>query len=248
MRETRAIIERVRRVSADIQQLELSVDAALAQFQPGQSVFAWPVDNPGWHPYLREQWIPVAVRAGHMTVEFPPGLSYRPGQVLSLLSPVGRPIPLRANVRHMLLIAHTMPTTVILLARTLIAGGAAVTLVLHADAARYPLELLPPEVEILRGDTDWKWPDQVETLNWADQVIALAPPLAQEQVYGALYDQLYQLRHQLIPDGYVSGLFYQRLACGVGACTACQIPAPKGTILACTDGPAVDLKRLDFRR
>jgi hypothetical protein len=66
-------------------------------------------------------------------------------------------------------------------------------------------------------------------------------------VYGTLYDMLIQIRHRDIPDGYLCGLFYQRLACGTGACQACQIECRNGDQLACVDGPAVDLKEVAFR-
>ena len=69
MRETQALIERVRRVSADVQQIDLAVDPALMQLKPGQALFVRPHDQPGWEPYLRELWIPVDMRPGQLTVE-----------------------------------------------------------------------------------------------------------------------------------------------------------------------------------
>jgi NAD(P)H-flavin reductase len=248
MRETQAIIERVRRISADLQQLDLSTDPSLSQLQPGHSLFAHLLENTQFTPYLREQWFPIAVGAARVVVELPPQQRYHPGQVVSLLSPVGRPIPLRANVQRVLLIAHdTLPTPFILLAQQLIASQVAVTLVLSGTALRYPLELLPPEIEVVHGDSGWTWPDQVQTINWADQVIALAPPYAQIETYGALYEMIAQLRPGDVPENYVLGLFHQPLACGTGACQACQVTCKGGDLLACTDGPAIDLKRVSFR-
>jgi len=247
MRETQAIIERVRRISAQIQQLDLSVDSSLNQLQAGQTLYARLLENTGWNPYLREQWIPVAVRAGQMIIELTGG-TYAPGQVVSILAPLGHPVPLRPHLTHLLMIAEdTMPTPLIWLARTLIARGVAVTLVLGGLALEYPLELLPPEVEILRGDSDWKWPDQIDTLSWADQVIALAPSYAQMTAYEGLYYTIAQVHQRNIPDGYILGLFYQRLACGAGACQACQIATHHGDRLICADGPAFDLKEIIFR-
>jgi NAD(P)H-flavin reductase len=248
MRETQAIIERVRRVSADLQQIDLSADRALAQLQPGQSLFASLTENTCCDPYLREQWIPVDLLPGRVVVEVSTERAYSPGAVVSLLSPVGRPIPLRSPLLHLLLIAEDVfPTPLVMLARHLSGGGVAVTLVLGGQAIRYPLEQLPPEIEIIRSDTnDWNWPEQVETLNWADQVIALAPTVTQNDLYARLYETVSQLRHQAIPAHYLCGLYYPRLACATGACLACQIPSRKETLLACADGPAFDLKEVKF--
>ncbi len=247
MRETQAIIERARRVSATLQQLDLAIDSALAQLKPGQSLFVSPIERSGWTPYLREQWIPVGIEPGRLTVELPVGPDYTPGQVVSVLSPVGRPIPLRPKIHHLLMIVEdAMPTPLVWLARMLTGGGVAVTLVLGGQATTYPLELLSPEVEVIHSNTDWKWPDQVDTLQWADQVLALAPTYTQMDVYARLYDTLSQLRHHDIPDDFVGGLFFHRLACGAGACQACQVPSRKDVLLACTDGPAIDLKLVTF--
>jgi len=248
MRDTQVIIERVRRLSADLQQLDLAIDRTLAHIRPGQSLFASLLETNGWTPYLREQWIPVDLQPGRLTVEIPTGRLYTPGQVASVLAPVGEPIPFRANLQHMLMIAEdAFPTPFVLAAHTLLGGGVSVTLVLGGKATRYSLERLSPEIEILRSDTDWKWPDQVETLHWADQVLVLAPGYLQAEVYRRLYDTITQLRQHAIPDDYVCGLYYPRLACGTGACQACEVLSHKGALLACIDGPAMDLKKVLFQ-
>jgi hypothetical protein len=248
MRETQVLIERVRRLSPDLQQLDLAIDRTLAQIRPGQSLFASPLETDGWDPYLREQWIPVDLQPGRLTVEIPTGRVYTPGQVASVLAPIGTPIPFRANLQHMLMIAEdALPTPFVQVARNLLGGGVSVTLVLGGNATRYPLELLSPEIEILRSDTDWKWPDQIETLQWADQVLVLAPIYLQAEVYRRLYDTITQLRQHAIPDDYVCGLYYPRLACGTGACQACELPSRKEALLVCSDGPAIDLKKVLFQ-
>ncbi len=248
MRETQAIIERVRRVSTDLQQLELGVDSSLVQLQPGQSLFACSPEDDGWHPYLRKQMIPVGIQGQRLTVEITVEHVYAPGTVLSVLAPVGKPIPQRPGAKQILLIAQdTTPTPLVWPARQYISSGAAVTLVISGQAALYPLELFPPEIEILRGDADWTWNDQVQTLGWADQIIALAPSYLHDETYGHLYNRVSQLRQQSIPDGFLCGLYYARLACGTGACQACQIPGHKHNGLSCTDGPAIDLKEVSFK-
>ncbi len=246
MRETQALIERVRRVSADVQQVALTIDSALAHLEPGQSITVRPVDQPGWDPYLREQWLPVDVQPGRMVVELPSGRRYAPGTAVTALSPVGRPIPFRDGVRHVLMIADdVLPTPFVHAARTLISAGVEATLLLHGMARRYPLELLPPEIEVIAADAEWSWPDQVEMLNWADQVLALAPEQTQLDIYRRLYETIAQLRSHDIPDGFVCGMFYPRLACAAGACSACMVPS-RAALLACSDGPAIDLKRVSL--
>jgi dihydroorotate dehydrogenase electron transfer subunit len=246
MRETQAIIERVRRITTTLQHIDLSVDPALTQLQPGQSVLAIPQENPAWTPYLREQWLPVDAQGARLTVELPAAIHYAPGQVISLLAPVGKPVPLRPGARNLLLIAEdATPTPLVWIARECVRNGAAVTLVLGGQALDYPLEQFPAEVEILRGDTDWSWPEQVETLTWADQVIALAPPFLQAESYGRLHHAISQLRHRA-PEHFACGLFYQRLACGTGACGACMTACQDGDRLVCVDGPAFDLKDVRF--
>ncbi len=246
MRETQALIERVRRVSADVLQIELTVESALMHLAPGQSLFVRPTDQADWQPYLREQWIPVAVGPGSVVVEAAPTRFYAPGDALSVLSPLGRPIPLRPQLLHLLLIAEdALPIPFMHLARQVIGGGVEVTLVLRGAARRYPLELLPPEIEVLHGEDDWRWPKQVDMFAWADQVLVVAPPYAYMEVYGHIYATLAQLRHHRVPDGFVFGLFYYPMACGVGACGACLVPS-RQRITACTDGPAIDLKQVRF--
>ncbi|MBP8973768.1 MAG: hypothetical protein KBH93_07805, partial [Anaerolineae bacterium] len=185
---------------------------------------------------------------GRLTVEIAASLDAAPNEIVDVLSPVGRPIPVRPRIQHLLLIADdALPTPFVFLARTLTGGGVAITLVLNGLAARYPLELLSPEVEIVRGDADWSWPDQVATFQWADQVLILAPGYRQAEAYGRLLDRLRQIRPHDLPDHYACGLFYDRLACGAGACGACEVRAHDTPLLACTDGPAIDLKRVVFR-
>lgn len=244
MRETQALIERVRRVSDDVQRVDIAAEPALAHLEPGQSLFVRPLEQPGWDPYLRDQWIPVSIEPGRVVVEIATERDVTPGTVLSVLSPVGRAIPFRSGLLHLLLIADdALPTPFIHAARALTGGGVEVTLLMHGAARRYPLELLPPEVEVLHGGEHWSWPDQVEVLNWADQVLVLAPVERQLEVYERLYNTVAQLRSYNIPDGYICGMFAHTLACGAGACGVCMIPSGKD-LLTCVDGPAIDLKRV----
>ncbi|GIV82331.1 MAG: hypothetical protein KatS3mg051_1685 [Anaerolineae bacterium] len=100
----------------------------------------------------------------------------------------------------------------------------------------------------MRGDLHWPWTEQVQTLQWADQVLVLAPHYRQAEVYARWLDRVRQVRPDAVADHFVCGLFHDRLACGAGACGACEIPTRDRDrpLLACTDGPAVDLRKVMF--
>lgn len=245
VKETRATIERVRRISSRLQRLELGVDAGLARIKPGQSLLA-NVRPAQWDPYLRENWTPVALNGGTITVERPVGHFYEPGQIVSVMGPVGAPFTMRYNLRSLLLLAlDTPPTPLVLLASLAVQSQVAVTLVLGGEAAQYPLDALPPEVEVLEGDLDEGWPNQVTTVGWADQVIATANPRYRHELYPALLDRIHQLRAE-VPKRYVLGLFEMPLPCGVGACHGCGVTCRGTDHLVCTDGPAIDLSTVSF--
>lgn len=241
-KETTATIERIRRVSANLQRLELGVDESLRRIKPGQYVLARPTDS--WDPYLPQCWTPVALSNNTVTFEQPGTDHYQPGQTVTLLGPVGAPFPLRPNLRNLLLIALDTPLTALALLATLaVRSKVGVTLVRSGEAQRYPLDLLPQEVEVLEGDLDSGWPNQVMTLGWADQVIAVAEPVYRLEHYQRLVERISELRAQ-IPQRFFLGLFDQALLCGMGACQGCALPHEGGHKLICVDGPAQDLTKV----
>lgn len=241
MRETEAIVERVVRLTATLARIEVASDFAPGSIRAGQYFLARLRD--GWEPYLRERWQPVRFNDGLLVVDRQVEAFDLPGQVVSLLGPCGRPIPVRPGANNLLLIAHeTTPTPLVALAIEAVAAGRAVTLALSGDAQRYPLDTLPPEVEVLQGAEDWKWPAQVDAFNWAEQVVALAPP-GDEAYYAQLWGTINQLRAH-VPEGFALGLFLPPTPCGVGACRACLVRGRRKDFLACAEGPALDLSKL----
>ena len=111
MKETQAYIERIRRVSRDVQRLELAVDASLGDMRAGQAVLARRIekdyDIQRWSPYLRDLWFPVEVHAGSIIViERSARESHAPGDLFSLIGPVGNSLRFRRKLRNILLLVY----------------------------------------------------------------------------------------------------------------------------------------------
>jgi hypothetical protein len=239
MQETQAIIERIKRISATVQRLDVAVDKSQREIGPGQIFLARTTES--LDPYLREPWTPVRRDGSRLVFERPGGRSYNPGQIVTLLGPVGKAIPTRESTRALLLIAYeATPAALVMLAQNTLAKGGSVTLVLFGAALHYPLEALPQEIEILKGDDHSNWPDQSDTLRWAEQIVAIAPPPFDLPYYGQLLAKLREVRIE-IPPQYVYGLFQPPMPCGIGACQACLIRCGGEEIPACVEGPAFDL-------
>lgn len=246
MKETEAIIERVKRVNVGFQHLELAVDDSLLKIKPGQTLLAC-LDPDSWHPYLREQWWPVAVVENKLLIERPVREHYEPGQIVSVVGLVGQPYRFRRTLRNVLLVAYdTPPTPLLMTIPWLLANRISVTLVLLGSAKAYTTHHLPSEVEIVQGDsTDdlLSWPNQVMTVGWADQVFAVAGGDDEFTGFRKLLER-FQERRADIPQNYLFGVFQPTIPCGAGACHACMIPLKKTTPLTCLEGPAFDLTQV----
>jgi hypothetical protein len=245
MQESQALIERVRRLNKDFQQLDLAIEPKLNGIRPGQSILV--KVRPQWHPYLREQWWPVSAGDDRLVVERPAEMIYEPGQAVNVLGPVGEPFRFRRSLRHVLLMAYdTAPTPLVTMIPSVLLHPADVTLVLLGSAAQYRTEHLPKEVEIVHGDASLNWPDRVKTVGFADQVFAVVNPDDEFARFGKIWQLFSQLRAH-IDKNYLFGVFRPLQLCGAGACQACLIPI-KGHSpqMACTDGPAFDLSQISF--
>lgn len=245
MHETQALIERVRRVNKDFQQVELAVESSLLNILPGQSLLV--KAKAQWHPYLREQWWPMLTKENHLLIELPGDQIYTPGESVNVLGPVGEPYRFRRSLRHVMLVAYDTPPTALLpMIPLLLAHPADITLVLLGTAAEYRTEHLPKEVEIVQGSADLKWPDQVKITGFADQVFAVVHPDDEMLRFGKIWRLFSEMRAH-IDKNYIFGVFRPLQPCGAGACQACMIPmkgfSPR---LACMDGPAFDLSLVNF--
>jgi hypothetical protein len=247
MRETQAIIERVRRVGAGWQHLALAVDPSLEQTQPGQ-VLLVRVDET-WDPYLREVWIPVDFddEEGLLIVEQPLGRNFSPGDVVSIIGPIGEAFPIKRDIQHLLLVAQDYaPIRLFFLMNHALRTGVNVTLVLTGDAQEmYPINLLPPALEVIQSGIATSWADQDQTFLWAEQVFVITSPALMDDYYAMLLHAAQKSRHAL-PEGYLHGIFDLPIPCGTGACMACMVRSRDGNRLACVDGAAFDLARIKF--
>ncbi|HEX2620794.1 MAG TPA: hypothetical protein VHL11_11620 [Phototrophicaceae bacterium] len=244
MKETTAIIERIKRVNAGYQRLELSVDDSLLKLKPGQSIMARRSDR--WDPYLLEQWWPVNLLRGKLVIERPDSEQYEPGQVVPLLGVIGQPFRFRgsASLRNVLLVAYNTPPTPLLMTIPWLLGNKiSVTMALLGSAAAYDTQHLPPEVEIELGGDEFEWENQVMTLGWADQVFITVGPDDEFQRFNQVIERFRELRHD-IPRNYLFGVFQGLLPCGSGACHSCMVRTTQGTALVCTEGPAFDLTQV----
>ncbi len=239
MKETQAIIERVRRVNETHQQLYLAIDPSLGGIKAGQSVLARIGET--WTPYLREQWYPVDLQKNTLIVERPASLRYEPGDVVSLIGTVGKPFKFRKTLRSVLLIAYdSEPTPLLMTIPYLLAQRVGVTLLLFGEGRKYTTQHLPPEVEVLQGEDDLQWANRVTTVGWADQVFVACRDDDQ-------FTRIWHLFHELradIPANYLWGVFRPTLPCGVGACSACMVKTKEGLHLVCTEGAALDMSKM----
>lgn len=242
MKESEVIIERIRLINQKVQHLELAVDPALARVKPGQSLLARTHDT--YNPYLPEQWWPIGLMNGRLLVERPSSERYDTGQVVMVLGLVGNPFLFRRTLRNVMLLAYdTAPTPLLMTIPWLLGNSVSVTLVLLGEATQYDTKHLPPQVEILTGDEQLNWANQVMTVGWADQVFAVVNRSDENAYFLRLLERMRDLRND-IPSNYLFGVFQPAVACAAGACHACMLAMREGTKLACTEGPAFDLTQV----
>ncbi len=251
MKETQAYIERIKRVNRGHQRLELAVDSSLSTILAGQAMLVRRIDKDydaeHWEPYLRELWYPVEIPASNIVVvERPARTQYIPGQLFSIIGPVGRPFRFRQKLRNILLVAyHTTPAALLLMLPPLLAKQVSITLVLMGSAREYETNHLPEEIEVILAEDNLSWPDMVMTLGWADQAFVLVGP-GEELSYFNEILQLMRERRSDIPANYVFGVLQRALPCGVGACHACMLRLRGSLKLPCIEGPAFDLTELQL--
>ncbi|HLV35171.1 MAG TPA: hypothetical protein VKY59_08670 [Spirillospora sp.] len=244
MQQTQAIIQRVRRINAQYQQVDLGIEEQLSDIKPGQSLLVR--RSKDWQPYLREHWWPVRISSHMLVIERPGHIKYEPGDIVSVLGPVGTFFRFRRSLRHVLLIAYdTPPTPLLSMIPLLIANQTSITLVLLGDATAYPTAHLPGQVEIIHGGADLEFDERVMTIGLADQVFAIVRPDDEVRRFGEIWRMVAELRAD-IRKNYLFGVFQAIQPCGAGACQACMVRLKQGTALVCIDGPTLDLYQVQL--
>lgn len=242
MQQTKALIQRVRRIDARYQHIDLGIEEQLGDIKPGQSLLVRQGDN--WQPYLREHWWPIRITSHTLVVERPGHIHYEPGSFVNVLGPVGQFFRFRRSLRHVLLIAYDTPATPLMsMIPMLIANQTGVTLALMGEARGYPTSNLPPQVEIIQGEADLEWENRVMTIGLADQVFAVVRPDDEIRRFREVW-QIFTDQRADIRKNYLFGVFQSIQPCGTGACQACMVRLNSGTALLCTDGPTLDLTQV----
>lgn len=255
MRAVTAMLRRHERLAGELVGLTLEAPA-LASAQPGQAIA---LRQPGAlgiipSPYplagldaqssagtiLYSALDPLASWLSHLAE----------GVSIDILGPWGRPWPVDAQARHVVLLGNGRRLIALLaLARMLVERGAAVVVLHDAPTAErlLPPLLLPQAVELHVATADGSAGTQGDVLDvlppflpWADALYAALPPAS----YADLRDQVYRARLR-VRRGFATVLAEAPLACYAAACDGCAVPLrDERYALLCKDGPAFDLREL----
>lgn len=224
----------------------------LAQAMPGQFVHLRATDT--WDPLLRR---PMSIYLMH-----PDGVSVmirdvgrgsallaakRPGDLVDVLGPLGRPFELREGPRRLLMVGGGYGVAPLIgLAERALPRGQEVTLLVGAATAEYvfPRERVPHAIDYRPATVDGSLGHcgfvtemLPEYLDWADAMFACGPTGMLEAVHRASAG-----REGL--DVQVS--MEQQMGCAMGVCLGCVIPTNDGYQRVCRDGPVFESGRVQW--
>ncbi len=167
----------------------------------------------------------------------------RVGDRLDLLGPRGRPVAPPRPGANLALIGQGVQVAPLL---ALLDGGwgaaQLVTAVATAGQA-YPSALLPANVAHAsfagRRGEDPFWGAVAEAVRWAEAIFLSGGPAFYRQARAAIGRE-----RVVAPAGLAQAWAWRDMACGSGICGGCLVPARRGPLHACTDGPWLDLAEL----
>ena len=252
MIQTNALVTGVEQ-SGSFTQVTLTASAIASGLAPGRFVLA---DLGG---YLRSPLFPAWLEAGGFDVLVPPGhpaATLRPGDEVNLIGPLGRGFEMPEAAHRLLLVtdtAHlpvllplTQPRNRVFSEKPGFSSSIALLLSTPTAAGLYPIQLLPPALEVHIATSDGSaghhgspfdlFPDLAR---WADCICIAGDPTT----YPALAEIVREVRMRP-GHRFAQALLVPPMACGLGACQGCAVQVARGTKLACTDGPVFDLLEL----
>jgi len=242
MVQTGALVTEVER-SGPFVRVTLSVPAIPRGLAPGRFVLA---DLGG---YLRTPLLPARIEASGFDVLVPldhPAAALQAGATVDLIGPLGHGFEVPMAARRLLLVAGSAHLPLLLPLTQPRSRSSALLLSAPTAAALYPIEHLPPalEVHVVTADGSAGHGGSILDLfpglvRWADCVCIAGNPAT----YQALADVVREVRLGP-PPRLAQALVVPPMACGVGACRGCTVPVERGFKLACTDGPVFDLLEL----
>lgn len=170
----------------------------------------------------------------------------RPGDLVDVLGPLGRPFQIERTTRRLLLVGGGVGIVpLVALAEEAIRRDVAVTLLCgFRDSSKvFPADRLPAEVEYLiatddgsAGHNGYVTTLVPEYVTWADQICACGP-VPMLKALGKL-ERPGRLPVQIAME--------ERMGCAMGVCLGCVIPTRRGPRRVCRDGPVFDLAELGW--
>ncbi len=168
----------------------------------------------------------------------------RPGDLVDVLGPLGRPFQIDRATRRLLLIGGGVGIVpLVALAEEAIRRDLSVTLLggFQTSAKVFPPDRLPAEVEYQVATDDGSVGHRgvvtelvAEYLAWADQVCACGPvPMLRAL---AMLERPRRLPFSVAME--------ERMGCAMGVCLGCVVPTKHGLQRVCRDGPVFELDEI----
>lgn len=254
MKQALASVIANRQVAEDVFVVRLEEADQARDVRPGQFVHLR--CGPTYDPLLRR---PLSVlRTGACPVNDLPPTQYevlydvvgrgtaafsrlRPGDLVDVLGPLGRPFQIERTTRRLLLVGGGVGIVpLVALAEAAVRRDLAVTLLCgFRDSSKvFPSDQLPAEVEYRIATDDGSAGQHgyvttlvPEYLSWSDQVCACGP-VPMLKALGRL-DRPKSLPVQIAME--------ERMGCAMGVCLGCVVPTRRGPQRVCRDGPVFAL-------
>jgi dihydroorotate dehydrogenase electron transfer subunit len=250
-------------IAAGVYVLRLEEPDQARDVRPGQFVHlrCGPVGQPAADPLLRRP-LSVLRTGASLHNDLPLGqydvlydvvgrgtglLSHlRPGDLVDVLGPLGRPFAIERQTTRLLLVAGGVGIVpLVALAEEALERPVAVTLLagFRTASKAFPAGMLPPEVEYVvttddgsHGRGGYVTSLVAEYASWADQVCACGPvPMLRALAQLDLSDRL-----------PVTIAMEEHMGCAMGVCLGCVVPTRRGVQRVCRDGPVFNLRDMGW--